>query len=124
MIPRFLIVDDEPLILWITSDFLSGIAGGIVQASNAREAISAFTTGDFDILITDRFMPGMDGIALSRLLKTKHPTLKVILISGVAGKLSFPIHGGPDLFLPKPFTQEQLLESVRQVLALSEAVPS
>lgn len=118
---RVLLVDDEPLILVITNDFLAGIASSVTQASNAREALAAFETGEFDLLITDRFMPGIDGLGLTRILKAKNPHLKVILISGFAGKMPVEQEGGPDAFLLKPFSREQLLQSMRQVLELTPA---
>lgn len=118
---RVLLVDDEPLILVITTDLLAGIASSVTKASNAREALTAFETGEFDLLITDRFMPGIDGLGLTRILKAKNPHLKVILISGFAGTVPLQQEGGPDTFLLKPFSREQLLQSMRQVLELTPA---
>ena len=108
---RYLLVDDEPLILLVLTNFLSNTDGYFTKASNSAEAFAAFEKDYFDVIITDLFMPGMDGVTLARILKRRHPTLKVILMSGINPPA---IHGG-DAFLLKPFTQNQLITTVNEI---------
>lgn len=115
---RILLVDDEPLILVILSGFLESSAAHLAEANNAEEALSAFNRDQFDVVITDRFMPGMDGLELSRTLKQRVPAPKVILISGMNGRLGTEPETGPDAFLSKPFTQEELLRKIKEVLGI------
>ena len=115
---RVLLVDDEPLILLILAGFLEGGPWETVAAKSADEALEKFEPGTFDIVITDRTMPEMDGIQLCSTLKQRQPELRVILISGMppAAPLPAPESGGPDAFLAKPFTQTSLLDCLAGVL--------
>ncbi|MEK0445629.1 MAG: hypothetical protein RLZZ399_950 [Verrucomicrobiota bacterium] len=113
---KILLVDDEPLILVILCGFLESTAAHISEASSAEEALKACDRDQFDLVITDRFMPGLDGIELSRTLKQRDPAPRVILISGMNGKLETEPERGPDAFLPKPFSRDELLRTIREVL--------
>ena len=113
---KILLVDDEPLILVILCGFLESTAAHVSEASSAEEALKACNHDQFDLVITDRFMAGMDGIELSRTLKQRDPAPKVILISGMNGKFGSEPERGPDAFLPKPFTRDELLRTIREVL--------
>ncbi|MEI6712508.1 MAG: response regulator [Verrucomicrobiota bacterium] len=108
---RCLLVDDEPLILMVLSKFLANTNTELVSTSNAADAITAAESERFDILITDRFMPGMDGMTLAKILKRRHPYLKTIVISGIPPSCTTQI----DAFLQKPFTQAGLLEIVHSL---------
>jgi len=108
---RCLLVDDEPLILMVLSKFLANTNTELVSTSNAADAITAAESERFDILITDRFMPGMDGMTLAKILKRRQPYLKTIVISGVPPSCTTQI----DAFLQKPFTQAGLLEIVNSL---------
>ena len=112
---RVLIVDDEPLVLLILRSFLEEFAKECVEASNASEALAAFKSGPFDLVLTDRVMAGMDGIALTAELKRHVPNQRVILVSGFEARgatWAFE-NDGPDAFLAKPFTRKSLLESIQ-----------
>jgi two-component system chemotaxis response regulator CheY len=111
---RVLIVDDEPLILLVVAGFLAEHVGECVEAESGAEALNRFQPGAFDLVITDRTMPGMDGLALTREIKQRHPTQKVLLISGVQAQGAYPppSEGGPDAFLAKPFTRAGIIDCV------------
>ena len=115
---RFLIVDDEPLIVRIISGFLADVAMTLGKANSGEEALEIFAAEEFDVLITDRFMPGIDGIALVKHVKERRPELKTILISGVHTKpLTESGEEVSDLFLPKPFSKTDLLREVERLCA-------
>ena len=114
---RILLVDDEPLILLILSGFLQDGPFECVEAANSDSALAAFSSSQFDLVITDRTMPGMNGVELTKILKSKCPKAAVLLISGMRPPdLMPPSEGGPDAFLFKPFTRESLLNCVSQLL--------
>jgi CheY-like chemotaxis protein len=114
---RVLIVDDEPLILLVVAGFLQEHVGECVEAESGAEALNCFQPGAFDLVITDRTMPGMDGLELTREIKQRHPTQKVLLISGVQAQGAYPppSEGGPDAFLAKPFTRAGLLDCIAKL---------
>ncbi len=110
-------VDDEPLLLLVVAGFLQEHTVECVEAESAAEALGHFQPGAFDLVITDRTMPGMDGMALTGEIRKIHPPQRVLMISGMhpGDPLSAGPDGGPDAFLAKPFTRAQMLESVFQL---------
>jgi len=115
---RILVVDDEPLILLIVACFLQDTIEECVEAESAEEALRHFQPGAFDLVITDRTMPGMDGLHLTEEIKKRHPTQKVVMISGMQSlsPMPPPSEGGPDAFLAKPFTRAEILECLAQIV--------
>jgi CheY-like chemotaxis protein len=118
---RVLVVDDEPLILLIVAGFLQDSIEECVEAGSGEEALSHFQPGAFDLVITDKTMPGMDGLALTREIRKRHPSQPVLMISGVELRHSLPppAEGGPDAFLAKPFTRAGILACLEQMLGSS-----
>jgi CheY-like chemotaxis protein len=118
---RILVVDDEPLILLIVAGFLQDSIAECVEAESAEEALRHFQPGAFDLVITDKTMPGMDGLQLTREIKKRHPAQRVLMISGMQPQnaLPSPAEGGPDAFLAKPFTRSEILECLAQIVRTS-----
>ena len=80
----------------------------------------------YDLLLTDVVMPGMSGVDLANRLTTQHPGLAVLLMSGHAEEVVFPnqeVNSNRSLLL-KPFSQEELLTKVRELLTSSPRVPA
>lgn len=74
-----------------------------------------------DLVITDLYMPGMDGVEFTIRLRQGHPDVKVIAISGGGWKnnaeaLELARRVGAHRTLPKPFQQDELLATVDSVL--------
>jgi len=87
----------------------------VLCASNGREAIQLAekSPNALDLLITDLTMPGMDGWELAQYLKGMRPELTVLYISGYGP----PSHCSFDtVFLPKPFSVDELTRKIREVL--------
>ena len=115
---RILVVDDEPLILLIVAGFLQDSIEECVEAESAEEALRHFQPGAFDLVITDKTMPGLDGLHLTQEIKRRDPSQRVLMISGMQSKnaLPPPAEGGPDAFLAKPFTRAEILECLAQMV--------
>jgi CheY-like chemotaxis protein len=95
-----LVVDDDPIVLNVTSDMLAEIGCETVTALSGPEALDRLSQGpQIEILISDINMPGMDGYELVRQAKHMRGDLQVILLSGREGDG----HGLP--FIRKPTTQ-------------------
>jgi CheY-like chemotaxis protein len=80
---RILVVDDEPMVLFILHDALQALGSDyeIVTARNGLEALSSAQKSPFDLVITDLSMPGMGGIELTEAIKTQRPATPVIWIT-------------------------------------------
>ncbi len=113
-----LVVDDEPHIRKMVSRVLVHAGYRVLVASQGAEAISLYAQhrGEVATVLTDLAMPVMDGSALLVALRSIDPDVRVIGSSGMepSGELAEFSH-----FLPKPYTAEALLQTVRASLSLS-----
>jgi two-component system, cell cycle sensor histidine kinase and response regulator CckA len=110
-----LLVEDEPAVRQLFSLALTRAGYRVHEARNGQEAVKMFDQhGEtIDLLLTDMRMPFMGGAELARQLRTRRESLKLLCISGYAGgsELEFS-----EDFLAKPFSRDQLLAKVREVL--------
>jgi putative two-component system response regulator len=120
--PRVLCVDDEPVILQILRRLLDVQGFDAITCNDPLAAVSSFTEGAFDVVITDIHMPGMDGLALMRALRKVQPELPVVVVTG-HGTVDTAIQAlreGATGMLVKPFTGEELLAEVRRALSAAQ----
>ena len=116
-----LVVDDEEYMCKMVTDLLSGDYD-VAIASNGLEALSKMEAGEFDLVITDLVMPGMNGIDLLMNIGKRAPGQKVIAISGgggITGRFDYlPVAKliGASKVLRKPFEVTELRQSVKDVL--------
>jgi hypothetical protein len=115
-----LVVDDEPLILRTVKDVLESNGYRALTAENGLAAIAILKEGraKIDAVLLDMMMPGLDGPAVMRALQEIAPQVRVIACSGLrsADRLSLVFATGAKAFLQKPYSEEQLLEKLREVL--------
>jgi CheY-like chemotaxis protein len=78
-----LCVDDEPNSLVLRKLVLQKAGYEVVTASSAVLAMDVLASREVDLVLSDQLMPGQTGTELARQIKTKWPSLPVILISGV-----------------------------------------
>ena len=105
--PRVLVVDDEEAILYVFERYLSVAGYGVVTAPCGSDAVRAGEAGQFDLLITDFRMPGMNGVEVIGALRDLQPGLPSLVISGnpiEAGTLPAGVR-----FLSKPVSMPDLL---------------
>ncbi len=112
-----LIVDDNPNMSSLLADMLEVFDYPTVRAADGQQALNELERQDFAMVITDMRMPNMSGLELLKKVKSKHPKLPVVLISGysVAEFESETDEFKPDGFLAKPFMMsdiEKLLNSL------------
>ncbi len=115
-----LICEDEGLVLRLASRVLKDAGYTVLEAQAGDQAIQAAAShpGPIHLLVTDVVMPGLNGRQLADALRTTHPTLRVLFVSGYTSDL-ISTQGVLDKgfeFLPKPFDSGQLLQRVREVL--------
>jgi PAS domain S-box-containing protein len=116
-----LVVEDEEAVRTLACRVLRAKGYRVLEAANADLALAILggATGSIDLLLTDVVMPGMSGPALAQRLLSRHPSLRVLYMSGYAEEAierqgSLP--AGGDL-LEKPFTADQLARRVRAAMA-------
>jgi two-component system cell cycle sensor histidine kinase/response regulator CckA len=114
---RVLLVEDEAAVRELVERILRRAGFEVASAPDALVAIrTAADAGPFDLLVSDVVMPGMNGLELARELRATRPELRVLLISGYTEEAVGRV--GPDGLdlLSKPFTADELLDRIRQVL--------
>ena len=115
-----LVVEDEGAVRDQAVLVLESYGYAVLDAADGQAAleISRDHRGPIDLLLTDVIMPGLNGRELADLLQPERPNMRVLFMSGYTGD-AIESHGvlAPGVaFMPKPFTLEDLLRKVRQVL--------
>ncbi|MBE9210985.1 response regulator [Nostoc sp. LEGE 06077] len=114
-----LIVDDEAAIREITKTSLESYNYQAITASDGIEAIALYAEhrDEISLVLTDMVMPSMDGLTTIRTLQKINPEVKIIAISGLASsdKVNAVYDIGIKAFLSKPYTANQLLETINVI---------
>jgi two-component system cell cycle sensor histidine kinase/response regulator CckA len=121
-----LIVDDEPSVLAVTSRILHQHGYPTMEAGTGDEALILAATRDFQLLLTDSVMPGMNGPTLAERVAALRPGLPIIRMSGSDDTARARPHhtpGSEQAYIQKPFTASDLIGSVRAALAAAAARP-
>lgn len=117
---RILIAEDEPRISSFLEKGLQASGYATVATDDGRGALALADSEEFDLLILDVGMPGMDGLTVLRELRSRGRRLPIVVLSAraeVEGSLSGH-EGGAEEYIAKPFRFEELLERVRSRLEL------
>ena len=116
---RILVVDDEETIREIVTSMLGGARFHTRQAASGAEALAILESGEeFDLVLSDLMMAGMDGIAFLERAKERYPDMPIVMVTAVHDiqvALQALRNGAYD-YLLKPFEREQLLATVRRAL--------
>ncbi len=116
---RILIVDDEDPIRDFVSVMLSSANFVCTQAGSGKEALALLDSGEeYELMLSDLMMPGMDGIALLEAAKERFPDMPVLMVTAVTdvSVALGAIRNGAYDYLLKPFERDQLLAAVRRAL--------
>ena len=121
---RILVVEDEPLVRELLGVYLNEEQHEFVTAINGRDGLEKFRQGDFDVVLTDRAMPEMNGDALAAEIKRVKPSQPVILLTGFGDLMtsSGEKPTGVDLVVGKPFTLGTLRNAIAKVVERPPAV--
>jgi two-component system cell cycle sensor histidine kinase/response regulator CckA len=117
-----LMVDDEDLMLTMGQTVLSSFGYKVVTANSGQAALDIISKGDktIDLVITDLVMPAMSGRELVERLRKISPAMRILCTSGYVPP---PAQTDESAYLQKPFTSQELLVKVKQVLTNSGSTP-
>lgn len=111
---RICVVDDEPGVLRLLRVNLEGKGYEVITAQNGQQALEAITTRPPDLMVVDLRMPGMDGLELTRQVRSRSP-VPIIVLSGINDEQAKveALEQGADDYVTKPFGVEELLARIR-----------
>lgn len=116
---RILVADDEANVRAFVERVLHTVGYVTTTAVDGPDAISkAEASSPFDLLLTDLYMPLMNGGELARRLRERQPTLKILYLTGFSDRLfaEKPTLWEGEAFLEKPCTVKALIEAVSLLL--------
>lgn len=118
-----LMVDDEDLLLTMGQTILSAYGYRVLVANSGQKAIDLLSKWEkrVDLLMTDLIMPGMSGRELVEQVRRLSPQTRVLCSSGYIRPSSEESES--IAFLQKPFTSQELLLKVKQVLSAQDSMP-
>ena len=117
-IATVLVVDDEDGVLHAIRHTLKHLDCRIVATTDAHHALQIIENdGSIDLLITDLFMPAMDGATLLDKSRRIRPNLRVVLTTGAASEQQLRRwRARGELIVSKPWLDDELVDAVRKAL--------
>src|SRR5216117_2686755 len=118
--PRVLIVDDDPALLEALPETLRLRMSGVTvdTASSAAVALDRIAARDYDAIVTDIKMPGMDGLELLTEIRGRQPETSTLMITG-HGEYDLAVRalrGGAYDFMQKPIDRDDFVASLYRAL--------
>ncbi len=114
---RVLVVEDEEMVREVILIYLTDDHHEVTVAENGREGLEKFRTGKFDLVLTDRAMPEMNGDQLAKEIQALNPDQRVILLTGFGDLMNGAGEKpeGVNLVVAKPFTMSILRDAIAKV---------
>ena len=106
---RVLVVDDELPVRQLLKMFLGHLGYAAETACDAAEALSEIEGAEFDLILTDFNMPGMKGDELAKEIKSRKPSMPIVLVTGLE---PLGLSQNFDQILLKPFSMQALKETL------------
>jgi DNA-binding NtrC family response regulator len=118
---RILVIDDQEPIRRIVRRALEQQGHEVFDASDGEIGMDILETQSFEVVITDIFMPGQDGIVTLRQIRKRFPAVKVIVISGGDSSGMLDLRKDAELLgavssLQKPFNAREVIDKVDEAL--------
>jgi DNA-binding response OmpR family regulator len=120
---RILVIEDETRIQAFVRRGLEAEGYGVVTADDGRDGLSLARSGDWDLVVLDLLLPGLNGLRVLQELHREQPQLPVVILSA-RGDLRTKLRGfelGATDYIAKPFALDELLARVR--VQLRRTVP-
>jgi two-component system chemotaxis response regulator CheY len=115
-----LVVDDAAFMRMMIRDILSKEGYVIHEAVNGRDAVEKYDELRPDLVTMDITMPEMSGVEALKLIREKHPSARVLVVSAMGQQkmIMEALESGALDFLVKPFQPTKVLETVKKCLGL------
>lgn len=113
-----LVVDDEAGYRELLAKILAKAGYRVITAADGNEALTLLANSHFDLIISDIFMPNLNGYALAARIRAKDPNMPIILISGYLSPDSAKnLLGDSTEFIAKPMDPELVMATVQRLMS-------
>jgi two-component system OmpR family response regulator len=114
---HILVVDDDPQIRALLSEYLTEHGLRVSAASNGDELRRILVDEAIDLVVLDLRLPGEDGMTIARSLRSQY-TVPIVMLTGVRDEADrvMGLELGADDYIVKPFSPRELLARIRTVL--------
>jgi len=118
---QVLVIDDDVLVRDVIVESLYQAQHQVETATDGWEGLEKFRTGHFDLVITDRAMPKLNGDGLASAIKALRPATPIILLTGFGELMQAngELPNGVDCVMSKPFTFTTLQQTIAQVMEMA-----
>jgi DNA-binding NtrC family response regulator len=117
---EILVIDDEENVLSSVKKLISSRHPdyNLILIEDPFEGLKQIESKHFDLVITDLMMPGMDGLELIKKIRETAPDLKIVMMTGYATMQTalLAMREGAHKYISKPFTRDELLTAVNDIL--------
>jgi CheY-like chemotaxis protein len=119
---HILLVEDSPEVSMSVREIMVASGHAVDEAASGKQALDKLKSGKFDAIVSDIWMPEMDGIAFLKEVRGSGNKIPVVVISGGApnAPLTYtaPLAStfGANVVLYKPFEKDELLAALKSVL--------
>jgi putative two-component system response regulator len=115
---RILVIDDEHVIRMLVMEILEAAGHHVTGAESAERALALLDREDFDLVVSDVVMPGLSGLELLELVRSRSASLPVVLVTGAGtyDTLSQALTRGAAGLVTKPFAHAELQAAVADAL--------
>jgi len=119
-VAKILVVDDSEFMRKVLRNILEAGGHKVIEAKSADEAFERFSKDHADVITMDIVMPDKDGIEAVKRLRDFDVKVKIIMISALGHQKTVmrSLEAGAVDFIIKPFTADDVLESVNAVLQM------
>lgn len=119
---RILIIDDEEIFVKPLIKAMINEGFEVESAEEASEGLKKLSEDEYDLILTDLRMPGMDGIDLTSKIKSDYPDISVIIMTAY-GSIETAVNAmraGAEDYILKPFSKEEILLLINRALEYQE----
>ena len=125
---KILIIDDEQTMVEIVRSLITKHNGDPLGVTTAQRGLDAAKSGDFDLIILDRYLPGHDGLEILRALKASPNTgrIPILMLTGEkeTSEIQKSVELGASGYVVKPFQPKKFLYQIIKILGLHKEAPT
>ena len=122
---RALLVDDDRDLARLLTEYLATHEVEVTHVENGPAGLAKLDEGEFDVVLLDVMLPGIDGFEVCRRIRAKHDVPVVMLTArGDDADRIVGLEIGADDYVPKPFNPRELLARLRAVLRRTKKSPA